>query len=140
MNLVPRRQKSTKDKTLDAVASVAKTWSEWQLAKSVGKGAKKAAKAGVIAKMAPKRKLGALALLGGAGVLAAKKLKGGSGDAPATYSPPVQPPPMPPGVSDPGATPGAAAPPVSPSATDSTQQSDAPDPPRLPDPPGQQSA
>lgn len=119
MKLVPRRQQTKKDQALDLVASAAKTWSEWQLAKqgtkAVAKTAKRAAKAGAVARVAPVGKLGALAVVGGVGVgalVAKKKLAGrGQGAAPA-YSPPVQPPAPMNSPAPPAATPGAPSPPV----------------------------
>ena len=57
MNL-PMRQNKKRDQALDAVASVAKTWSEWRLGeratKTVAKGTKKASKSA--AKAASRRR------------------------------------------------------------------------------------
>src|ERR1700704_1283777 len=85
-----RRPKPKKDQALDAFASVAKTWSEWHLAKraskGVAKGAKKAAElrggkssgvqgapTGTPAKIA-----GGVAVIAGIGAAVARKLKGGA--------------------------------------------------------------
>jgi hypothetical protein len=77
--LVSRRRRSKKAQALDMVAGVAKTWSEWQLAKTavggVGKGV-------VVAKAAPRKSLGGLAALAAllvGGLVAVKKLRGGGG-------------------------------------------------------------
>lgn len=122
MKLVRRRRQTKRDQALDTLASAAKAWSEWQLAKNptkaVSKGAQKAAKAGVLARAAPVKAIGALALAGGLGVIVARKLKGRGEPAP-TYSPPVQPPaPVTPSA-PPAATPGAPSPPVTPASTTS---------------------
>ncbi len=92
------RQKSKRDQALDAVASVAKTWSEWHLGKRVsktaGKGAKKASKEASKLKETGKgtrlKIAGGLALLGGIGAAVAAKLKGGQAE-------PLSPPPGPAG-------------------------------------------
>lgn len=103
-----RRQKRTKDQALDAVASVTRTWSDWQLSKRAGKGVAKAKK------LRPPSKVkavsgskwfrigGVVAVVGGAGAAIAAKLKG-SGAEP-VYTPPAPsepvaappPPPVPP--------------------------------------------
>jgi hypothetical protein len=111
------RQKSKRDQALDAVASIAKTWSEWRLGEKVSttasqaskKASKKAGKASKHAKKhaakasvpaAAKRRpvwiAGAVALVGGIGAAAAKKFTGGkaeplytpAGPASDTSSPP----------------------------------------------------
>jgi len=90
------RQKSKRDQALDAVASVAKTWSEWHLGKRVSstaeKGAKKASKKAAKLKDTGKgtrlKIAGGLALLGGLGAAVAAKLKGGQAE-------PLAPPPDP---------------------------------------------
>jgi hypothetical protein len=86
------RQKSKRDQALDAVASVAKTWSEWHLGKRVSKtaskGAKKASKLKDTGKGTRLKIAGGLALLGGIGAAAAAKLKGGKAE-------PLSPPPGP---------------------------------------------
>jgi hypothetical protein len=90
------RQKNKRDQALDAVASVAKTWSEWHLGKRVsktaGKGAKKASKEAAKLKDTGKstrlKIAGGLALLGGIGAAVAAKLKGGQAE-------PLSPPPEP---------------------------------------------
>jgi hypothetical protein len=121
MNL-PMRQNKKRDQALDAVASLAKTWSEWRLGekavKSVAVGRKKAKKAAKQAsktaksarktakktdvssitdavKGTPLKVAGAVALVGGVGAAIAKKLKGG-GHAEPLYTPPPAPAPMPP--------------------------------------------
>ena len=121
MNL-PMRQNKKRDQALDAVASLAKTWSEWRLGekavKSVAVGRKKAKKAAKQArktakqarktakktdvssmtsaiKGTPLKIAGAVALVGGIGAAIAKKLKGG-GHAEPLYTPPPAPAPMPP--------------------------------------------
>ncbi len=121
MNL-PMRQNKKRDQALDAVASLAKTWSEWRLGdkavKSVAVGRKKAKKAAKRAsktakharrtarktdvssvtsavKGTPLKIAGAVALVGGVGAAVVKKLKGG-GHAEPLYTPPPAPAPMPP--------------------------------------------
>ena len=96
------RQKSKRDQALDAVASMAKTWSEWRLGEKVSKTAAKGAKkAGTVAKSAKKSRpssgggkkrspvkvAGAIALLGGVGAAVAKKLSGGKAEP--LYTPPA---------------------------------------------------
>lgn len=95
------RQKSKRDQTLDAAASVAKTWSEWRLGEKVAKTASKAAKTTKKAKQArsssggPGRLkiAGAIAVLGGVGAAVAKKLSGGKAEP--LYTPPGPAPDMP---------------------------------------------
>jgi len=102
------RQKSKRDQALDAVASIAKTWSEWRLgekvsqtaskgakkaSKSASKAAKKAAKSGSSGggrKRRPLKIAGMIALLGGIGAAAAKKLTGGKAEP--LYTPPAPSP------------------------------------------------
>jgi len=120
------RQKSKRDQALDAVASIAKTWSEWRLGDKVSKTAsqasKKASKSAAKASTKAKKQAakaagretskrrpvwiaGAVALVGGIGAAAAKKFTGGkaeplytpAGPAPDSASPP-------PAASDDGAT------------------------------------
>ncbi|MDP8967262.1 MAG: hypothetical protein M3N04_01545 [Actinomycetota bacterium] len=91
-----RRQRSKRDQALDAVASVAKTWSEWRLGEKVSKtaskasrkAAKKASKASLPqgAKRNPVKIAGMLALVGGIGAAVAKKLTGGKAEP--LYTPP----------------------------------------------------
>jgi outer membrane biosynthesis protein TonB len=128
-----RRPKRKQDQALDLVASVAKTWSEWQLAKRASRGLKKGAgkaaelkggkpsglKAAVTG--TPAKITGAVAVVGGLGAVALRKLKGG-GDAPA-YVPPAPhepaaapPPPPPPPPPAPGAAAHKPAPPPPPLA------------------------
>jgi hypothetical protein len=106
-----KRPKRKQDQALDVVASAAKTWSEWQLAKRAGKGVRKGAKKaaelrggkssglkGAITGT-PARITGALALVGGLGAVLARKLRGGGGDAyapPAPHEPAAAPPAPPP--------------------------------------------
>lgn len=116
------RQKSKRDQALDAVASMAKTWSEWRLgerisktattgAKTASKKAKKASKKAAkkaalpeATKRRPLRIAGAIAVVGGVGAAVAKKLKGGKAEP--LYTPPgpapdmAQPPPSPVVVED----------------------------------------
>ncbi|MEA2150315.1 MAG: hypothetical protein QOD69_2145 [Solirubrobacteraceae bacterium] len=115
-----RRPKRKQDQALDLAASVAKTWSEWQLAKRASRGLKKGA--GKAAELkggrssglksavtgTPAKITGAVAVAGGLGAVVLRKLKGG-GDAPA-YVPPAPhepaaapPPPPPPPPPAPGA-------------------------------------
>lgn len=119
------RQKSKRDQALDAVASVAKTWSEWRLGEKVTKTASKASKktsksAEKAAKQAKKRAAnasvpdaakrtpvkiaGIVAVVGGIGAAVAKKLIGGKAEP--LYTPPgpapdmAEPPPSPVAVED----------------------------------------
>src|SRR3954470_14692666 len=97
-----RRPKPKKDQAMDAIASMAKTWSEWHLAKraskGVAKGAKKAAamrggtSSGVKGAMTGTRVkiAGGVALVAGIGAAVARTLKGGA--AP-DYTPPEPPEP-----------------------------------------------
>jgi len=118
---VDRRPKRKKDQALDVVASAAKTWSEWHLAKRAGKGVAKGAKKAAALKGGkpsflkravtgtPAKVAGGLAVLGAIGAAVAHKLKRGGDDEPA-YSPPAPhepaaapPPPPPPPPPAPGA-------------------------------------
>jgi len=92
--VVQKKKRSKKDQTLDTVASVAKAWGEWQLAKTATKAAKKAP-----------WKLLAVATAGAAAVgIGAKKLLGGGGsDAPTPPPPPAYTGPVP-DPNAPGAT------------------------------------
>jgi len=72
------RKKSKKESTLDTVASVAKAWGEWQLAKGAVK----------TAKGAPWKLIGGIAAGAAAAGVAAKKLTGRGGSS--TASPPSQ--------------------------------------------------
>jgi len=69
------RQKSKREQTLDAFASVAKTWSEWHLGKKVSttaaKGAKQAAKVKGSGKATKLKIAGAVAVVGAAGAAGA---------------------------------------------------------------------
>ncbi len=81
-----KKQKSKKDQTLDTVASFAKAWSEWQLAKSATKAAKKA----------PWKIIGGATAAVAAVTIGAKKiLGGGSSDAPTPPPPPAYTGPVP---------------------------------------------
>ena len=106
-----RRRRTKKDQALDLVATAAKAWSEWQLAKKATKGVKKgattAARAAVITRVAPVKAITGAVLATGAGALVVKKLKGRGAAAP-TPSPPAEPPAPVAPVATPGATPGAA--------------------------------
>jgi hypothetical protein len=101
-----RRQKRKRDQALDALASVTKTWSEWQLAKRAGKGVAKAKKvrppSGVKSTLGskPVRAAGAAAVAGGAVAAIARKLKGGD-DEPIYTPPPPSEPVAAPAASDP---------------------------------------
>jgi hypothetical protein len=124
-----RRPKRKQDQALDVVASAAKTWSEWQLAKRAGKGVRKGAKKAAALKSGkpsglkgavtgtPGKITGVVALVGGLGAMVARKLKDG-GDAEPSYSPPAPHEP-------------AAAPPPAPSPTAAAIVHDAPPPPSL---------
>ena len=112
------RQKSKRDQALDAVASIAKTWSEWRLGekvtKTAAKGAKKATKTAQAAKKKqsssgttkrkPLKVAAVLALVGGIGAAVAKKITGGKAEP--LYTPPrpapdmAEPPPSPVAVED----------------------------------------
>jgi len=86
-----RRRNTRKDQALDAVASVTKTWSEWQLAKRAGKGVAKAkevrpSKIKGALTSTPAKIAGALAIVGGAGAVVMRKLKG---DSAADYTGPA---------------------------------------------------
>ena len=98
--LIGRKKKSKKDQTLDTVASIAKAWGEWQLAKGAAKAAKRA----------PWKLVGAVGAGLAASGLAAKKLLGGSGSSNTTASPPPAytgpvPDPNAPATTSPGAGP-----------------------------------
>ena len=100
--LIGRKKKSKKDQTLDTVASIAKAWGEWQLAKGAAKAAKRA----------PWKLVGAVGAGLAASGLAAKKLLGGGGSSssnttaapPPAYTGPV-PDPNAPATTSPGAGP-----------------------------------
>lgn len=102
------RQKSKRDQTLDAVASVAKTWSEWRLGKrattTVAKGAKKASKLKDSGRKTTRLKIaGAVALVGAIGAAVAKKVIGGQAeplDPPGRAADMEPPPPTPVAVGD----------------------------------------
>lgn len=87
-----KRQKRKPEQALDALASVTKIWSEWQLGKKASKGVKKAKSLRPPGKV--KRILslkwvkvgGAVAVAGGTAAVVGKKLKG---DDPADYSGPA---------------------------------------------------
>jgi hypothetical protein len=76
--LIGKRKKSKKNEALDTVASIAKAWGEWQLAKGAAKAAKRA----------PWKLVGAIGAALAAGGIAAKKLLGGGGDSSAATPPP----------------------------------------------------
>jgi hypothetical protein len=87
-----RKRQTRKDQALDAVASVTKTWSEWQLAKRAGKGVAKAkeVRPSKIKGFLNSKKVklaGAVAVAGGTGAFVARKLKGG--DPAESYSGPA---------------------------------------------------
>jgi hypothetical protein len=103
------RQKSKRDQILDAVASVAKTWSEWRLGKrattTVAKGAKKASKLKDSGNATRLKVAGAVALVGGIGAAVAKKVMGGGqaeplGEPPGPAPDMAPPPPSPVVVED----------------------------------------
>jgi hypothetical protein len=134
-----RRPKRKQDQALDVVASAAKTWSEWQLAKRAGKGVRKGAKKAAALKTSkpsgvkgavagkPGRIAGLVALVGGLGAVVARKLKGG-----VTAAPPYSPP----DPNEPAAAPPSAV--ATPSPTASAIVHNAPPPPSLqaaPEPP-----
>jgi hypothetical protein len=118
---LPIGQEKKRNQALDAVASVAKTWSEWRLGERVSKTvsmrtkSKKGsgrAKSSPVAKAVtgtPLKIAGLVAFVGGLGAAIAKKLKG-SGPAEPVYTPPPPPPP-PPVLSEPPSPPAPAAPP-----------------------------
>lgn len=105
----PKRKHS---QAMDLAASMAKTWSEWHLAKRAGegvrRGAKKAAelrpgkpsglKRAVTGKLA--KVAGAVAVVGGLGAVARRKMRGDGGaesyTPPAPHEPSAAPPPPPP--------------------------------------------
>jgi hypothetical protein len=87
-----QRKRSKKQQTLDTVASVAKAWGEWQLAKGAVK----------TAKGAPWKLIGGVAAGAAAVGLGAKKLLGGGSSSSPT-------PPPPPAVTDPRPDPNAPA-------------------------------
>jgi hypothetical protein len=112
------RQKSKRDQALDAVASIAKTWSEWRLGEKVSTTASKASKkaskgAGKASKKAKKQagkgsaagaakrtrvKIVGVVALGGIGAAVAKKLAGGKAEplyTPTGSAPDTPPPPSP---------------------------------------------
>ncbi len=92
------RQRSKRDQALDAVASIAKTWSEWRLGEKVSKTASKATRKAAKkaskgqgsrpdgGKRKPVKIVAAVALVGGIGAAAAKKLTGGKAEP--LYTPP----------------------------------------------------
>lgn len=99
-----RRQKRKTEQALDAVASVTKLWSEWQIGKRVSKGAAKAtqlrqpSKAKRVLSLKWLRIGGAAAVAGGAAAAVAAKLKRSkpetySGPAPSVAADAAVPPP-----------------------------------------------
>jgi hypothetical protein len=84
---VQKKKRSKKDQTLDTVASLAKAWGEWQLAKSATKAAKKA----------PWKVIGVATAGAAAVTIGAKKILGGgkSSDSPAPPPPPAYTGPVP---------------------------------------------
>jgi hypothetical protein len=123
--LVGRKKKSKKQQTLDTVASVAKAWGEWQLAKGAVKTAK-----GV-----PWKLVGVVTAGAAAVTLGAKKLLGGgkssSADTPFSPSAPAYTGPVPdpnaPGAGDTGTVGASPAAPVAPSATPDPEAPKTPD-------------
>jgi hypothetical protein len=102
------RQKNKRDQALDAVASIAKTWSEWHLGKrattTVAKGAKKASKVKESGNATRLKIAGGVALVGGIGAAIAKRVMGGGqaeplGEPPGP-APDMTPPPPPVVVED----------------------------------------
>jgi hypothetical protein len=98
------KRRSKKAQALDTVASVAKVWSEWHLARAaaggVRRGAKTAGKGYVVAKATPRRSLGIFVAAFALAVVAVKKLRGGD-DGATAYAPPPPAPTTP--VPDPDA-------------------------------------
>jgi hypothetical protein len=76
--LIGKKTKSKKDQTLDTVASIAKAWGEWQLAKGAAKAAKRT----------PWKLVAAIGAGIAAAGVAAKKLLGGGRDSSATTAAP----------------------------------------------------
>lgn len=98
-----RRQKRGKAQALDVVASAVKGMAELHLAqragkgvgkgaKSVGKGVKKASRLKRVFRSTPAKLLAGAAVVGGAGAVVAKKLRGG--DPEPIYTPPAPSEPM----------------------------------------------
>jgi hypothetical protein len=117
-----QRKRSKKDQTLDTIASVAKAWGEWQLAKGAVKTAKRA----------PWKLIGGVAASVAAVGLAAKKLLGGGGGstpappAPPAYTGPV-PDPNAPGAGDQDTVGASPAAPVAPTTTPDPEAPKTPD-------------
>jgi hypothetical protein len=118
-----QKKPSKKDQTLDTIASVAKAWGEWQLAKTAVKTAKRA----------PWKVIGAAAAGAAALGLAVKKLTGGGGGSSA-YAPPPPPAytgPVPdlnaPGADDQDTVGASPAAPVAPSTTPDPEAPKTPD-------------
>jgi hypothetical protein len=117
-----QRKRSKKDQTLDTIASVAKAWGEWQLAKGAVKTAKRA----------PWKVIGGVAAGVAAVGLAAKKLfGGGGGSAPTPPAPPANTGPVPdpnaPGADDQSTVGASPAAPVAPSTTPDPEAPKTPD-------------
>lgn len=117
-----RRPKPKKNQAMDALASVAKTWSEWHLAERAGKGVAKGAKkakelrggkpSGIKRAVTgtPAKIAGGAAVLAGIGAAVARKLKGGSDTDPGAPGPHEPAPAPPPAAPPPPSSPLAAAP------------------------------
>jgi hypothetical protein len=121
---VVQKKRSKKTQTLDTVASVAKAWGEWQLAKGAVKTAKKA----------PWKLIAGIAAAAAGAGLAAKKMFGGGGGGsqtdtpppPPTYTGPV-PEPNAPGAGDTDTVGASPAAPVAPSVTPDPEAPKTPD-------------
>ncbi|MEJ7798599.1 MAG: hypothetical protein WKF42_08880 [Solirubrobacteraceae bacterium] len=94
-----RRQKRKTETALDALASITKLWSEWQIGKRAGKGVAKAKKVKSPSKRV--RTVGVVAVVCGAGAAVARKLKGG--DPEPIYTPPARSEPVAPAAPAPSA-------------------------------------
>jgi hypothetical protein len=118
-----QKKKSRKDSTLDTIASVAKAWGEWQLAKGAVKTARRA----------PWKLIAAVGGTAAAIGIGAKKLIGGasSGSSPAPPPPPAYTGPVAdpnaPGAEDTGTVGASPAAPVAPSATPDPEAPKTPD-------------
>lgn len=139
----PKRKHS---QAMDLVASMAKTWSEWHLAKRAGEGVRRGARkaadlrpgrpSGLKRAVTGKRaKLaGAVAVVGGLGAVARRKMRGDGGvesyTPPAPHEPSAAPPPPPPPPPS-GPPPPPPQPTAAPSPTASAIVHDAAPPPTL---------
>ena len=103
-----KRQKGKTGQALDTLAGVTKIWTELQIGKKAGKGVAKAAslkpkrpsRIKRVLRSTPVKLTGAAAVVGGAGAVVAKKLKG-SGPEPVYTPPPPGEPVAPPDVAPP---------------------------------------